>query len=240
MTNRLDPYYTGPATDPAAEPTPTELLAWLRGREAVVDRRLDAHREGMLRALDVKLEPVTKQLSKLQLQADATDRHLDQHVMDPDQPHSAPSYYNNPVTAELRSQVDMLKRRLDGHVGYHAAHNTTGIELRLEEHVRSTNPHPHAREVVDETVHEGIGGGEEPDGVLAGPTGDGQSDLTMVKYAMHLGNAHGVFARVAADPDVTREQFDIAVHEYREQVFEFTRRMRIIVASREGQGAQVT
>jgi hypothetical protein len=98
VTNRLDPHYTGPADDPLAEPTPTELLAWLRGREAAVDRRLEAHREGLVRALDAKLEPVTKQLSELQLQADATDRqvedltrHLRSHVV-ADQPHSLTSY----------------------------------------------------------------------------------------------------------------------------------------------------
>jgi hypothetical protein len=202
MTNRLDPHHTGPATDPAAEPTPTELLAWLRGREAVVDRKLEAHREGMLRALEVRLEPVTKQLSELQLQADATDR-----------------------------KVDTLKRRLDGHVGYHTAHNTAGLESRLESHIRSADPHSHACEVT------GLG---EPDGVMVGPSGDGQSDLTMIKYSQLLRDSYRTFMRYAVDPTVTREQFDFAVHEFREQVFKLTSWMRTAVSNREGQGAQAT
>jgi hypothetical protein len=178
MTNRIDPHHTGPATDPAAEPTPTELLAWLRGREAVVDQKLG-----------------------------------------------------------------MLKRRLDGHVDYHAAHNTAGLERRLEEHVRS----------VDETVHDlrrdltyhldlhgGLNDGEEPDGVMVGPTGDGQSDLGMIECSQQLREAYRTFMRYAADPNVPKQQFDLGVHEFREQVFELTKQMRTALANREGQGAQTT
>jgi hypothetical protein len=221
VTNRLDPYHTGPATGPAAEPTPTELLAWLRGRGAVVDRRFEAHREEMLRALEVKLEPVTKQLSELQLQADATDRqvedvtrHLRSHVV-AEQPHSLTSY---PIP-RLRQVEDLVH----------------GVRRDLAELRRHFDQHETQHDVSAEEPN-----GRESGGVLAGPTGDGQSDLTMIKYAMQLGTAHGIFARVAADPTVTREGFDLAVHEYREQVFELTRQMRIELASREGQGAQAT
>jgi hypothetical protein len=223
MTNKPSPYYTGQACDPAAEPTPTELRAWLRGREAWVDDRLSATWEGLVKALDAKLEPVTKQLLDLQLQADATNRQIDQHIV-ADQPHSAQSYYTY----------------------------TSGVERRLEGHIRSVDPHPHACEVIDETVrdirrdfthhlymHEGLEGGEEPDRVV-GSTGDGQSDLGMIRYSQQLREAYRTFMRYAADPTVPKQKFDLAVHEFRENVFELTSWMRTAVSSREGQGAQAT
>jgi hypothetical protein len=196
-------------------------MAWLRGREAWVDDRLSATWEGLVKALDAKLEPVTKQLSELQLQADATDRqvedvtrHLRSHVV-AEQPHSLTSY---PIS-RLRQVEDLVH----------------GVRRDLAELRRHFDRHETQHDVSAEELN-----GREPDGVMAGPTGDGQSDLTMIKYAMQLGTAHGIFARVAADPTVTREGFDLAVHEYREQVFELTRQMRIELASREGQGAQAT
>jgi hypothetical protein len=211
MTNRLDPYHTGPATDPAAEPTPTELLAWLRGREAAVNDRLVVLQEGLVRAIDAKLEPVTKQLSELQLQADATDRrveeltrHLKSHVV-AEQPHSLTSY---PIR-RLRQVEDLVH----------------GLRQDFTHHL---------------DLHGGLDGGEEPDGVMAGPTGDGQSDLEMITYSQQLRTSYRTFMRYAADPTVTREQFDVAVHEFRERVFDLTRHMRITIACREGQGAQVT
>jgi hypothetical protein len=180
MTNRLDPYHTGPATDPAtdpaAEPTPTELMAWLRGREAWVDDRLSATWEGLVKALDAKLEPVTKQLSELQLQADATDRqvedvtrHLRSHVV-AEQPHSLTSY---PIP-RLRQVEDLVH----------------GVRRDLAELRRHFDQHETQHDVSAEEPN-----GRESGGVLAGPTGDGQSDLTMIKYAMQLGTAHGIFAR---------------------------------------------
>jgi hypothetical protein len=205
MTNRLNPHHTGPAGDPAAEPTPTELLAWLRGREAVVDRRLEAHREGMLRALEVRLEPVTKQLSELQLLADATarrvddlTRHLKSHVV-ADQPHSLTSY-PIPRIRQVEDTVRSLSRDFTHHLD----------------------------------LHEGLDSSEGPDVSAEGP------DLDMIKYSKLLREAYRTFMRYAADPTVTRKQFDLAVHEFRKSVFELTSWMRTAVNNREGQGAQAT
>jgi hypothetical protein len=61
---------------------------------------------------------------------------------------------------------------------------------------------------------------------MVGPSGDGQSDLDMIKWSQQLREAYRTFMRYAADPTVTREQFDLAVHEFRENVFELTRHMR--------------
>jgi hypothetical protein len=223
MTNRIDPHHTGPASDPAAEPTPTELLAWLRGREAVVDRRLEAHREGLVRALDAKLEPVTKQLSELQLQADSTTRqvedatrHLRSHVV-ADQPHSLTSYPSNDGILDHLKKIE------------------ASFEV-VEDVVRSLS-----RDFTHHLdLHEKLGGDEEPDGMTVGPSGDGQSDLKMITYSQQLRTAYRTFMRYVADPTVTREQFDVAVHEFRENVFDLTRHMRIELANREGQGAQAT
>jgi hypothetical protein len=218
MTNRLDPHYTGPADDPLAEPTSAELRSWLRGREAAVNDRLMALQEGLVRAIDAKLEPVTKQLSELQLQADATDRRLDQH----------------PVTVELRRQVEDVTRHLRSHVVAEQPHSLTSY------------PIPRLRQVEDLVhglrqdfthhldLHGGLDGGEEPDGVMAGPSGNGQSDLDMIKWSQQLREAYRTFMRYVADPTTAREQFDLEVHNFRNQVFELTRQMRTTLANREG------
>jgi hypothetical protein len=205
MTNRLDPHYTGPADDPLAEPTPAELRSWFRGREAALNDRLAAHWEGLIRALDAKLEPVTKQLSELQLQADATDRrveeltrHLKSHVV-AEQPHSLTSY---PIP-RLRQVEDLVH----------------GLRQDFTHHL---------------DLHGGLDGGEEPDGVMAGPSGNGQSDLDMIKWSQQLREAYRTFMRYVADPTTAREQFDLEVHNFRNQVFELTRQMRTTLANREG------
>jgi hypothetical protein len=221
MTNRLDPHYTGPADDPLAEPTPAELRSWLRGREASINDRLAATWNGALNALEAKLEPVTKQLSELQLQADATDRqvedltrHLRSHVV-ADQPHSLTSY---PIP-RLRQVEDLVH----------------GVRRDLDELRRHFDQHETQHDVSVEEPN-----GEEPDGVMVGPSGDGQSDLDMIKWSQLLREAYRTFMRYAADPTVTRERFDIAVHEFRERVFELTAWMRTAMSSREGPGAQAT
>jgi hypothetical protein len=221
MTNRLDPHYTGPADDPLAEPTPAELRSWLRGREASINDRLAATWNGALNALEAKLEPVTKQLSELQLQADATDRqvedltrHLRSHVV-ADQPHSLTSY---PIP-RLRQVEDLVH----------------GVRRDLDELRRHFDQHETQHDVSVEEPN-----GEEPDGVMVGPSGDGQSDLDMIKWSQLLREAYRTFMRYATDPTVTRERFDLAVHEFREQVFDLTRHMRITLGDREGQGAQAT
>jgi hypothetical protein len=260
MTNRLDPYHTGPATDPAAEPTPTELLTWLRGREAAVNDKLVALQEGLVRAIDAKLEPVTKQLSELQLQADATNRLLDQHVTG-----------EGPATAELRRQVEDVTRHLRSHVVAEQPHSLTsypiprlrqvedlvhGVRRDLDEmrrHPSNDGIFDHLKkieasfEVVEETVrslrqdfthhldlHEGLDSGEEPDVSAEGP------DADRLKYADQLRTAYSFFIRIAADPGVTRERLDVAIHDFREQVFELTKWMRIAMSSQEGQGAQAS
>jgi hypothetical protein len=227
MTNRLDPYYTGPATDPAAEPTPTELQAWFRGREAWVNDKLSATWEGLVRAIDAKLEPVTKQLSELQRQADATARLLDQQIMD-----------RNPAVMELRRQVEDVTRHLRSHVVAEQPHSLTSYPIsrlrQVEDAVRSLS-----RDFTHHLdLHEGLDDGDEPDGVLTGPTGDGQSDLNMVKYSQQLREAYRTFMRYAADPTIPKQRFDLEVHEFRERVFELTSWMRTTLAYREGQGAQ--
>jgi hypothetical protein len=204
VTNKPSSYYTGPAGDPAAEPTPTELLAWLRGREAWVDDKLSATWEGLVRALEARLEPVTKQLSELQLQADATDRRLNQHIV-ADQPHSLTNY-PIPRIRQVEDLVHDVRRDFTQHLD----------------------------------LHEGLEGGEEPDGVMVGPSGNGQYDLDMVKYSQLLREAYRTFMRYAADPTVTRERFDLAVHEFREDVFDLTRHMRTTLVNREGRGDQAT
>jgi hypothetical protein len=245
VTNRIDPYHTGPATDPAAEPTPTELLAWLRGREAAVNDRLVALQGGLVRALDVRLEPVAKQLSELQLQADATDRRIDQHITDED-----------PAMAGLRRRVDDLTRHLKSHVVADQPHSLTSYPIPrirqvedLVHGVRRDLDHIKKIEasfgVVEDTVrslirdfthhldlHEGLDSSEGPDVSAEGP------DVDRFKYADQLRTAYSFFIRIAADPDVTRERFDVAIHDFREQVFELTKWMRIAMSSQEGQGAQ--
>jgi hypothetical protein len=224
MTNRLDPHYTGPADDPLAEPTSAELRSWLRGREAAVNDRLMALQEGLVRAIDAKLEPVTKQLSELQLQADATDRRLDQH----------------PVTVELRRQVEDVTRHLRSHVVAEQPHSLTSYPIPRLRQVEDL-VHGLRRDLTHHLdLHGGLDSGEEPDGVMVGPSGDGQSDLDMIRWSQQLREAYRTFMRDAVDPTVSREQFDVAVHKFREGVFELTRRMRGAVNDREGQGAQAT
>jgi hypothetical protein len=205
VANKHNPYYTGPAADPTEEPTPTELQAWLRGREAWVNDRLSATWEGLVKALDAKLEPVTKQLSELQLQADATarrvddlTRHLKSHVV-ADQPHSLTSY-PIPRIRQVEDTVRSLSRDFTHHLD----------------------------------LHEGLDSSEGPDVSAEGP------DLDMIKYSKLLREAYRTFMRYAADPTVTRKQFDLAVHEFRKSVFELTSWMRTAVNNREGQGAQAT
>jgi hypothetical protein len=229
VANKHNPYYTGPAADPTEEPTPTELQAWLRGREAWVNDRLSATWEGLVKALDAKLEPVTKQLSELQLQADATarrvddlTRHLKSHVV-ADQPHSLTSY-PIPRIRQVEDLVHGVRRDLD-----HIKKIEASFEV-VEDTVRSLS-----RDFTHHLdLHGGLDSSEGPDVSAEGP------DVDRFKYADQLRTAYSFFIRIAADPDVTRERFDVAVHEFREQVFELTSWMRTAVSNREGQGAQAT
>jgi hypothetical protein len=160
-----------------------------------------------------------------------------------DQPHSLTSY-PAPRIRQVEDLVHGVRRDLD-ELRRHPSNDSVldlikKIEASfevVEDVVRSLRQ--------DFTHHLDLHGGldsseEEPDGVLTGPTGDGQSDLDMIKWSQQLRTAYRTFMRYAADPSVPKQQFDLEVFEFRERVFELTKWMRSALRSQGDQGAQAT